>query len=208
MSLDVEEFPSNSVRSLTDIEGLLESGDLLFASGNGRFSRMIKWATGSVWSHVAFVLRLDVIDTMMVMESVENIGVRTVPLKKYVTDYDSASHSYDGGLVMARHSGMNEALKDLEKLELIANRAVGLLGYPYDGDEIARIAARIAISSIPGQWGRPHELERDREFICSEFVEECFHAVGVDLPNKGYITPTDIASADEVQLLAVLQTAG
>lgn len=49
---------------------------------------MIQRATRSVWSHVAFVMRVDSIDRVMVLESREPIGVRTVPLRTYLADYD------------------------------------------------------------------------------------------------------------------------
>ena len=49
---------------------------------------MIQAATGSIWSHVGFLMRLDEIDRIMVLESVEPLGFRTVPLRNYLTDYD------------------------------------------------------------------------------------------------------------------------
>ena len=48
-------------------------------------SQMIQAATDSIWSHVAFVVRLEVIDRIMVLESLEPVGVRTVPLSKYLS---------------------------------------------------------------------------------------------------------------------------
>ena len=85
----------------------------------------------------------------MVLESVESLGVRTVPLSKYLEDYDNKGHPYPGGLVLARHKGFKH--KDFEdkgaekKLQKFAQFAVNLFGYPYDTDEIAKIAIRIAM---------------------------------------------------------------
>ena len=206
MALDIKTFPTSPFIERSNLSQALRPGDLLFASGSGKFSSLIKWCTGSVWSHVAFLLKVDMLDSMMVMESVENIGVRCVPLDKYLTDYDSKFHPYNGGLVVARHKKITAALRDSKNLETLTRTAVDLLGYPYDGDEIAKIAARIAISTMTREWGEPKELTRDREFICSEFVEECFRSVGVQLHGAGYITPSDVAATREVDLVAVLQT--
>ena len=72
------------------------------------FSRMIQKSTGSAWSHVGFVMRLDAIDRVMVLESVEPLGVRTVPLRKYLQDYDSRGNKpYPGGVVIARHKAFS-----------------------------------------------------------------------------------------------------
>ena len=45
----------------------IQNGDVLLCSGSGIFSTMIQEATGSVWSHVGFILRLDEIDRIMVL---------------------------------------------------------------------------------------------------------------------------------------------
>jgi hypothetical protein len=68
-----------------DLRNELRTGDLLLCAGTGWFSQMIQAATDSVWSHVAFVVRLEVIDRIMVLESLEPVGVRTVPLSKYLS---------------------------------------------------------------------------------------------------------------------------
>lgn len=64
---------------------------------------MTQAATRSDWSNIGFILRLDAIDRVMVFESVERLGVRTVPLSKYLSDYDNEGNPYPGGFVLARH---------------------------------------------------------------------------------------------------------
>ena len=82
-------FPRREKQDYDKFRHQIASGDLLLCSGSGMFSRMIQASTKSVWSHVGFVMRLDSIDRIMVLESVEPLGVRTVPLIKYLTDYDN-----------------------------------------------------------------------------------------------------------------------
>ena len=102
----------------------------------------IQKATKSVWSHVGFVMRLDNLGRVMVLEGVEPLGVRTVPLSKHFTDYDSNDNLYSGGLVIARHRNFASKATDA-KLKRFGQFAVDLFGYPYDKDEIAKIALRL-----------------------------------------------------------------
>lgn len=170
MTIAVRRFPRNQVENYESFRPNIESGDLLLCSGSKAFSRIIQAGTKSVWSHVGFVMRLDAIDRVMVLESVESVGVRTVPLRKYLTDYDnSMGNPYPGGMVIARHKDF-AAKADTMKLNKLGQFAVDLFGYPYDTEEIARIAARIAASYIPFTNKDKKALKRNREYICSEYV--------------------------------------
>ena len=46
----------------SEIRPSLRSGDLLLCSGTSWFSRLIQAATGSEWSHVGLILRVDSLD--------------------------------------------------------------------------------------------------------------------------------------------------
>ena len=60
-----------------------------------------------------------------------------------------------------------------------------LLTKPYDNSEILRIAMRIAF--------RVGRRTRDRKFICSELVDECFRAAGIRFARPdNYVSPQDI----------------
>jgi hypothetical protein len=109
----------------------------------------------------------------MVLESVEPLGVRTVPLSKYLTDYDSRGNPYPGGLILARHQEFQAKAKAKE-LARFGQFAVDLFGYPYNKDEIAKIAARIMASHIPFSAKDKKALTPDREYICPEYAYECY----------------------------------
>lgn len=167
---------------------------------------MIQAASESVWSNVGFVARIEAIDKIMLLESVEPLGVRTVALSKYLTDYDSQGHAYKGGLAIIRHKHFEERV-DTAKLRELISFAVSWFGYPHDTDEIAKIAARILASKIP--FG-PDEMERiqpDREFICSEFVARCYDHIGlpVDWNQLGFVAPADFAADPNFELVGVIQ---
>ena len=199
MNISVDNFPTNSVSNYSGYRDQIQNGDLLLCSGSSRFSRMIQRATGSIWSHVGFVMRLDTIDRVMVLESVESQGVRTVPLRKYLEDYDNEGNSYPGGLVIARHAGLATATVKAAKWKQFGQFAVDLFGYPYDRDELAKISWRIMV--------KKGHLQTDREYICSEYVWECYKNLGIKIQpdERGFIAPADFARAKEVTLQAVLQ---
>ena len=86
--------------------------------------------------------------------------------------------------------------------------AADLFGYPYDKDEIAKIAARIAASYLPFSGEDRRALKPDREYICSEYVWECYRQLGIRIGHdrRGFIAPADFARAEEVTLVAVLKS--
>jgi len=206
MPLPTKKFPKDRVVNYDTFRKNIRSGDLLLCSGSAWFSKMIQKATGSVWSHVGFVMRLDNIDRVMVLESVEPLGVRTVPLSKYLKNYDNENNPYPGGLILARHQEFEKKGTE-KKLQKFGQFAVDLFGYPYDKDEIAKIAARIATSWLPFSSKEKKELKRDREYICSEYTWECYRSIGIPITHdpKGFIAPADFAKDKNISLQAVLK---
>lgn len=158
----------------------LKTGDLLFASGNYLVSQAIQKVTKSPWSHIGIIFKIEEIDRVLLLESVEDMGVRFVPLSKYTEDYENGA-PYDGRLVVAR-------INDFAPSEIapIAKFGIDELTRPYDKDEVSKIIARIAL--------KIGKMERDREYICSELVYECFLKAGRSFAyneNK-FISPEEI----------------
>ncbi|MDH3393271.1 MAG: YiiX/YebB-like N1pC/P60 family cysteine hydrolase [Desulfobulbaceae bacterium] len=176
----------------------IRSGDILLASGNYMFSKLIRKATDSCWSHVAFVMRLDEIDRVMVLESIEGKGVRTLPLSEYVSNFEGSGEGYNGRLAIARHSDF-EAKVTAKKMKSLAQFAVDRFAYPYDEEEIARITARIVGAKL---GFKPREMKRNEEYICSEYVYECYRKVGIRIRqgNSGFIAPGDFPADSRVRL--------
>lgn len=163
------------------VRGELRSGDLLFCSGSYLFSGLIQRFTGSVWSHVGVVYRDEALKRVFVLESETGIGVRLVPLSKYLRDYHGRNRPYRGQIVVGR---ITPGL-DAEQVRQAVSHGMDLLTKPYDNAEILRIAMRILFRV--GRGGR------DRKYICSELVEECFHSAGVLFTRPdNYISPDDI----------------
>jgi hypothetical protein len=159
----------------------LQTGDIIFCSGSYLFSGLIQKFTGSVWSHVGIIYRDDALGRVFILESETGIGVRLVPLSKYLRDYHGKRRPYRGQIVIGR---IEPGLEPTQ-----AHRAVSygmdLLTKPYDNWEIIRIAMRIAL--------RVGRRTRDRKYICSELVDECFNAAGVKFSRPdNYISPDNI----------------
>ena len=88
----------------------IRDGDLLLCSAYDPFSKLIGWATKSPWSHVALAYRWPHLGRIMVFEAVQSIGVRTVPIGKFISQ--SSTGQLDGA-VSARAKpicGMGRAL--------------------------------------------------------------------------------------------------
>lgn len=202
MAMSVKTFPQMRAKSYESLRSSIQSGDLLLCSGTATFSKMIQRATGSVWSHVAFILRLDAIQRVMVLESVESIGVRTVPLSHYVRDYRGDGKGYPGKLLLGRHRDFANVSE--KRRQRMAKFAVDHLGYPYDRDEILRIAARIGMRLF-GFTAK--EVKRDREYICSEYAWECYKKVRIEIPYNpaGFIAPADFARDRSVVAVAEIK---
>ncbi|KTC89601.1 YiiX/YebB-like N1pC/P60 family cysteine hydrolase [Fluoribacter dumoffii] len=197
-----DNFPDVGASKYDHVRSSLHTGDLLFASGNSLMSAMIKGATNSVWSHIAFIVRLENIDRIMVMESVETIGVRTVPLSNYVRNYNGRGQGYPGRLLIARYQGFpTDSFANLSK------QAVDLLGYPYNTEEILKIAARIGMNAFGFDNASP-EVSSTHAFICSEYVSICYKSVGItiDYNSQGFIAPADFARSPKVIPMSYIDT--
>lgn len=170
---------------------IIKSGDILLCSGNMFFSKLIKFATKSEWSHVGFILRVDQIDRIMVMESVESIGVRAAPLSAYTSNYNGSKKPYDGRMMILRHKNWQYA--DMHHL---SRHAVDLLTHQYNWKEIAGIAFKIMFNRNRNKCNMPYKAN---EFICSQYAYDCLSSVGLKIPTScGYVAPVDFYNSDYV----------
>lgn len=167
----------------------LRSGDLIFCSGSYVFSGLIQRFTGSVWSHVGVIYRDEALQRVFVLESETGIGVRLAPLSKYLRDYHGRNKPYRGQIVIGRIAGC----LDDQQVRSAISYGMDLLTKPYDNSEILRIAMRILF--------RIGRRTRDRKFICSELVDECFHSAGVKFTRPdNYVSPDNIWCNDCVSM--------
>jgi hypothetical protein len=205
MSVSASVLTALPPTSYDDARKLVKTGDLILCSGPAIFSRLIRWATASPWSHIAMVVRMDDIDRVMVMEAVEKIGVRIVPFSRFVGDTSKHNPPTAGQMVLARHAEFESKSAEVPKMIGVASDR---LGAEFRPQEITKIGLRIVAGALNRKM--PRLLEADDEFICSEYVDQCYRAIGIEIPwdGRGFIAPDDFARADAVSALARLARPG
>jgi uncharacterized protein YycO len=176
----------------------IEAGDLLFYSGDDDISMLIREVTQSIWSHIGIVFKIENLDRILLLESVESFGVRLIPISRYIkgvgedmTQNEAKPHAR---LVVARHIQLTEA-----QIRPLVNFGLDQIAQPYDLDEIRRIMQRIRTGE--------GKAVRDRAYMCSELVFECFEAVGLGFPYHplGFISPQDIWASEHIKAIAEIE---
>jgi len=193
---------------LEAISRRIRDGDILLCSGTDPFSRLIGWSTKSPWTHVALAYRLPALGRIMVFEAVQQLGVRTVPLARFISQSSSGRKPYPGKIILARHS--DYAVKGGKAggapMRRLADFAVDQFGQPFGGGEILKIAARICVGSLNRKM--PKMLGSKDQYICSEYAAKCFEAVGIAIEwdGLGFIAPADFANDPKVRAIARFRT--
>jgi hypothetical protein len=205
MAVTTAQFEAMTPQPYSQARAQLQTGDILLFSSQGGFSAIIEHFTNSLWSHAGLVWRVGDanFDRVLILESIETVGIRAVSASNRLNGTAAAPAPYDGAVLVARHRKLPQPLSPAQVLEL-TRYGIDHLGFPYNPEELAKIALRIAAGLanviLPGH------LEPTSSFICSEFVAKCYNAVGVDLaPDKeGYMAPADIAADPDVFAIARL----
>jgi cell wall-associated NlpC family hydrolase len=175
--------------SYEKIRDELKTGDIFFSSGSYTFSGIIQTLTKSAWSHVAIVYRDVELRRVMILEAEPRVGIRLIPLSKYLYDYKGTRRPYKGQIVMAK---LNFDLEH-EKLNHAISFGLDELSRPYDNWEIIRIMLRILF--------RIGKREKNRNYICSELVRDAFSKAGVIFRrNDSYISPQEIWKDKRVEI--------
>jgi Permuted papain-like amidase enzyme, YaeF/YiiX, C92 family len=167
----------------------LKTGHIFFSSGSYTFSGVIQRLTKSTWSHVAIIYKDEELGRVLVLEAEPYVGIRLIPLSKYLKDYKGKKRPYKGQIVLAKLTDMPEK----ERLNKGISFGLDELTRPYDNWEIIRIMLRILF--------RIGKREKNRNYICSELVRDCFAKTGVIFPMKdSYISPEEIWKDARVEM--------
>ncbi|MDU0457618.1 MAG: YiiX/YebB-like N1pC/P60 family cysteine hydrolase [Geobacteraceae bacterium] len=200
----MSDFSGLPFKRYNEIRDQIQSGDILLCSGDYVSSRLTRQANGSCWNHVAFVLRLDSIDWIVVLESIVDKGIRVIPLSEYVKNYEGTGKGYRGKLVLGRHAEFSQKVTT-DALKRVFKFAFDRFFAPYDEQEVARITARTAGRFL---GFKKNEIERKHEYSCSEYVHECYRMLGIDVcyDDSWFVAPSDFAVNDSLRLLWELET--
>ena len=187
------------------IRDQIRDGDMLLCSANDLGSRLIRWATRSQWSHCAIAFRIREIDRVMVLECVQRMGVRAVPMSDFIARTSSGVRPYPGRIVLARHQDF-QAGSDQAGMAKMVTFAFTRLGAKFSKWETVKIGLRIALGRLNATM--PALIVADDEYICSEYVAKCYESVGLPIAwnGNGFITPADIADDPHVNAVAQIQT--
>ena len=187
--LTKNQLKSLPIVSYEQIRHELKTGDLFFSSGGYFFSGMIQGLTKSTWSHVAIIYKDEELGRVLVLEAEPFVGVRLIPLSKYLNDYKGTMRPYKGQIALARLA------MPLDKNDLNSGISFGLdeLTRPYDNVEIMRIMIRILFKIT--------KRSENRSYICSEFVRDILAQSNVVMPYfDTYISPDNVWNDQRVTL--------
>ena len=204
MAISTDAFKAMPLMKYSDARESLRTGDILLFHSLTFGSQLTEVFTDSLWSHAAFIWRLADVDRVMLLESIDTVGVRMMPMSTRIDGCAAAPTPYNGGLLVLRHPDLPDSI-DPAKLKAMTQFALDRVGYPYSHTELNEIMFRIALG-LAGQavGGR---LDPQNQFICSEYVAKCLDTIGIEIaPDKeGYIAPADIANDPKVIGLFSLQ---
>lgn len=171
-----------------DARYAMRLGDLMLCCAHNLEAWAIERATRGPWCHVGLVAPWRDLDRLMVLESLEPHGCRTVPLSGRVA-------AYGGAVVIARHDGLARALEDPAAARRLTGAMVDRLGQPYGWHDIWRLVAWLAT-------GRPLDPGAAAAPICSGYVAFGAGLEGVSFAHAGPVeTPVDIAADPAVRPL-------
>lgn len=156
----------------------VKQGDIVLYSGNSFHSNMIKLMTKNIFSHVGFIVEIltseNKLDNLYVLESIENVGVRIIPLSYYI--FGGNPFSYDGESKFARHKKSD--------IDIVKGRkfAFSKLGCEYDDNKIFKIGEALMFKKTDMYPKlNSSEIEPDYKFICSQYVAEIYESMGIKI---------------------------
>lgn len=206
MAIPDDVIPTLKPEALSKIEPKIKDGDILLCAAHDPFSRLIAWATKSPWSHVAIAYRWPALNRVMAFEAVQKLGVRAVPLEKFISQTSSGTTPFPGDIILARHDDWSGDGLEGKALKRFADFAVDQFGDPFAAKEILKIGLRIALSRFVRHL--PKALNPKDEYICSEYAAKCFQKAGIKIEwdGLGFIAPADFAHDPKVHAIGRFKT--
>jgi len=169
----------------------IKNGDVLMYRGRKWESRVIRWATGSRYSHAGIAAWWN--DRLIVMEAVGK-GVVITPISRNVRSYRGSVEWF---------TSVDEIADD-ERLRMVefAQRELG--------KEYALLRTlRLGILALFKRNVESRDrLRREERLFCSHYVAATYNAIGKDL-KKGvsdrFMSPGDIAASPLLKRMGVLR---
>lgn len=187
-------IPNNTISKYERLRDSLKTGDLIAFSGNHKFSKVIKWYTNSIYSHVGMVIRTNMGngfgDSVLIIESTTDTSFRDFLNRETIRGVQlnwlsKRASSYDGEVYWC------PLINDLDTSS--KNKMESWLRETHDKktpyDDIQIWGAGIDIFDIIFE-NKPD----DNSLFCSELVAKALIIAGLldSNVNPSELTPKDI----------------
>jgi hypothetical protein len=169
----------------------IHDGDVLLYRGRSLASRVIRWATGSPYSHAGLAVWWN--RRLMVLEAVEK-GVVVTPLSSNVRGYHGDVEWFTS----------TEAITPEER-QRIVEVAQKELGKEYATWKAVLLGLRRLLGL---GIDRRDSVRRERKLFCSLYVAAVYNAIGRDLTkgiSDSFTSPADIARSPFLRRVAALK---
>ena len=174
---------------------MIQDGDILLCQSNGLVPSLIKWGTGSVYSHVAVVASVKL---GIIIEAIPEGGVRAIALENYKTPYDvyrvKATYTFNLSGVISYLVRMLA-----KKYDFRATMALGWKLFVKKLNLIKLFGLKMA-----GKKESADRLQEDNDYFCSELCYEAFYAGGgldivPEVGDAATVSPGDIACSSVIE---------
>lgn len=177
----------------------LKTGDLVLFSGRTLAARLVRWWTGSPWSHIGIIVRLpEYADTPMLWEAtrantVADIHHGAIMDGVQLVSLDAKVASYPGDIAVRRLLDVQASRERSDRLESMLN------------DWSAQPYRNVVKKQLQAWWlGKGHEHTHiSRGGFCSELVAEVYKQLRLlpsDKPSMHYV-PSDFGPEVPLPLL-------
>lgn len=169
----------------------IQDGDVLLYRGLSLASRVIRWATGSPYSHAGLAVWWN--GRLMVLEAVGK-GVVVTPLSANVRGYHGDVEWF----------ASTEAITPAERKQLV-EIAQKELGKEYATWKAVLLGIRRLLGA---DIDRRDTIRRERKLFCSLYVASVYTAIGRDLSrgvSDSFTSPADIARSPLLRRVAALK---
>jgi len=174
----------------SDIRNDLKTGDLVLFSGRAKFSKLIRFATCSRWSHCGLIVKLPEYDFVTVWESttlsnIEDLATNELTKGVQLVALSDRVAKYNGEIAIRKLEG--DTLTSTALMKLMNLRAQ-LKGKKYERSKMELFKA-----AYDGPLG--HNSEDLSSVFCSELVAEAYQALGLvsEVKSSNEYTPADFS---------------
>jgi len=169
----------------------IKNGDVLMYRGRSLESKIIRWITGSAYSHAGLVARWN--DRLMVMEAVGK-GVVVTPISQNVRGYHGRVEWFTS----------TEEIPDDQRLQMV-EFAQRELGKEYNLWSAVFLGIRVIFQK---NVETKDKLRREKRLFCSHYVAQTYNAIGRDLKmgvGDRFMSPGDIAVSSRLKRIGILR---